>query len=130
MLEEEVPVGLPAGPVAGELDRSALASHCAAVSYHMAAMARLFDPSAKAAAEPKKHRKVAEEGDVPRPKRELSQYNLCVLRRASAARAALRAAGVALLVPRSNPTARGASLGRLGGGAVPTIAPPPPRAAR
>ncbi len=93
MLEDEVPVGLPAGPVAGELDRSALASHCAAVSYHMAAMARLFDPSAKAAAEPKKHRKVAEEGDVPRPKRELSQYNLCVLRRASAARAALRAAG-------------------------------------
>jgi hypothetical protein len=101
MLEEEVPVGLPAGPVAGELDRSALASHCAAVSYHMAAMARLFDPSAKAAAEPKKHRKVAEEGDVPRPKRELSQYNLCVLRRASAARAALRAAGVALRAARA-----------------------------
>jgi hypothetical protein len=41
------------GAALPELDRRALASHCAAVAQHMSSIARLFDPAAKAASDKK-----------------------------------------------------------------------------
>jgi hypothetical protein len=88
-LDEPAPLELPLG----DLDRAALASHCAAVAHHMAAMARLFDPAAKPAAAPgaeaRKVKKVVD--DVLRPKRELSAYNLFMQARLLQVKAEVRA---------------------------------------
>ena len=47
-----------AGHALPDLDRRALASHCAAVAQHMTAIARIFDPlCSKAAPDSRKHKK-------------------------------------------------------------------------
>ena len=84
-----------------ELDRAAVASHCAAVAHHMACLARIFDPACKAAADaaPKKHRKahaVEGEEDKARPKRELTAYNRFIQSRLQQIKLEVRvAAGIA-----------------------------------
>ena len=51
---------LAGGHALPDLDRRAIASHCAAVANHMSAIARLFDPlCAKAAPDGRKHKKGA-----------------------------------------------------------------------
>ncbi len=80
MLDEGLPVAAPLEALAPlpEMDRHALAFHCAAVAQHMSALARLFDPAVKTSVEPKKSKKHgADDPDkAARPKRELSAYNV------------------------------------------------------
>jgi hypothetical protein len=84
-LEEEVaPLGL------GDIDRAALATHCAAVAHHMGQLARLFNPAVKAPGAGAHKAKKADDG-VPRPKREPTAYNLFMQQRLLQVKAAVRA---------------------------------------
>ena len=60
-----------AGHALPDLDRRALASHCAAVAHHMNSIARLFDPlCVKAAPDSRKHKKAAGALALPAARRD------------------------------------------------------------
>jgi hypothetical protein len=88
-LEEEV---APLALGLGDIDRAALATHCAAVAHHMGQLARLFNPAVKApGAGAGAHKGKKADDGVPRPKREPTAYNMFMQQRLLQVKAAVRA---------------------------------------